>query len=63
MIKLVVKKYTNFINSLLFHILYYVGIGGVAIVSKIFKKEFLDLKNIGSSFTKVTGSNNLDKMY
>lgn len=41
---------TDIINFILLLIVYIIGIGMVSIISKLFNKHFLDLKNKGSSW-------------
>ena len=41
---------TGIINFVLLFFVYFIGIGSVSIISKLFRKHFLDLKNSGSSW-------------
>lgn len=62
-LKKISQKINNVISKVILYAIYYLGIGTTSLVSKIAKKNFLNLNPQKSNWETPTGSNKKEKMY
>ena len=62
-LKKISQKINNFVNIIILHVIYYLGIGTTSLVSKIARKNFLNISSKKPTWQNPTGSNKEEKMY